>query len=197
MVGVLLAAGQARRFGAAKLLAAMPDGVPVGVRAASNLLSVLPRTLAVVRSEGDPLSRQLAKIGCRIVVNPSADSGKGSSIAAGVAAERDADGWLIALADMPWIRSTSIEAVVVALRAGAPLAAPSYRGRRGHPVGFAKCWRDALLTLQGDRGARDLVESSDAGLQLVPVTDAGVVQDIDVPSDLADHSAGAGASKAK
>ena len=68
----------------------------------------------------------------------------------------DADGWLIALADMPFVRPETIRAVLAALAKGAAIAAPSYRGERGHPVGFARAFYEELSTLKGDAGAREL-----------------------------------------
>jgi molybdenum cofactor cytidylyltransferase len=185
IVGVLLAAGSARRFGAQKLLAALPDGEPVGLRAARNLLAAVPDVLAVVRPGDQALTRVLADTGLRIAVNERSASGIGNSIAAGVSASDDADGWLIALADMPWIGTDTIRAVAEALLGGAALAAPMYEGRRGHPVGFSSCWQQRLLSLTGDAGARSLIQEAHPKAQLLPTRDPGVLMDVDRPRDLA------------
>jgi len=195
--GVLLAAGAAHRFGAHKLLAALPDGEPVGLRAARNLVAVLPDTVAVVRPGDRVLADLLAGAGLEVVVNPQAADGIGGSIAAGVAARAAAGGWIVALADMPWIRPDTIRAVVRALEAGASLAAPVYRGdplagpagervggERGHPVGFAARWGAELMAMTGDRGARLFLAGAASDLVLVPTRDRGVLEDVDVPSDL-------------
>ncbi len=71
-----------------------------------------------------------------------------------------ADGWVIALADMPAIRLDTIRRVAEALRTGATTAAPVYRGQRGHPVGFAKLCRSELLALDGDTGARAAADAA-------------------------------------
>ena len=81
------------------------------------------------------------------------------------------------------------EAVAAALRAGATLAAPTYQGRRGHPVGFAHSWQAELLALTGDRGARHLLEAAGSALSLVPTDDPGVLLDIDRPADVDSGSA--------
>ncbi|MCE7877990.1 MAG: nucleotidyltransferase family protein, partial [Betaproteobacteria bacterium PRO3] len=72
-VGILLAAGSARRFGGDKLLALLPDGTPVGVASARTLVAVLPRTVAVVRSGDDALADALADAGATIVRCARAD----------------------------------------------------------------------------------------------------------------------------
>jgi molybdenum cofactor cytidylyltransferase len=192
IVGVLLAAGASRRFGPGKLLHPLPDGEPVGIAAARHLVAALPDAVAVVRAGDQGLADALAAIGLRVVANPLADLGMGTSLAAGVRATADAAGWVVALADMPWIRPETIAAVAQALRAGASLAAPLHAGRRGHPVGFAARWQTALLALGGDAGARDLLAAHAAELSWLPTGDPGVLRDVDQADDLRSDRSGPG-----
>lgn len=184
-VGVLLAAGRARRFGSDKLLAPLPGtGEPVAVAAARRLVAAVPDSLAVVRDAEGSLARRLAALGLNVVPHPDPDAGMGTSIVCAVRHRPEAAGWVIALADMPWIAPTSIRAVADALTQGALLAAPCHAGRRGHPVAFAAAHREALLSLKGDRGGRSLLETHARQLVSVTVQDPGVLVDIDTPSDL-------------
>ena len=189
VVGILLAAGSSRRFGAHKLLARLPDDQPVALRCARTLLSALPHSIAVTRPHDPLLCRQLAAAGMRLVANPKADSGMGSSIAAAITASIESGppthGWVIALADMPWLRPATIAAVTALIAAGASAATPVCDGRRGHPVGFAVSWRHQLLALSGDRGARALLEAAGDAVVEIPTSDSGTLRDIDRPSDLA------------
>jgi molybdenum cofactor cytidylyltransferase len=183
VAGILLAAGRSERFGADKLLAPLPDGTPVGLTAARRMQRVLPQVVAVVRPGDGALSARLAAHGVDVHECARAGEGMGNSIACGVAATAAADAWLVALADMPFIDDSSFRRVAQALVDGAELAAPVYRGQRGHPVGFGKGFRDVLLALDGDRGARDLLDSA-AAAAWIEVDDPGVLWDIDVPADL-------------
>ena len=190
IVGVLLAAWRGTRFGADKLLAPLPSSdasaaTCVGVAAARHLVAAIPDSLAVVRDDTDALARQLGNAGLRVVRCERADEGMGASLACGVAAAPDADGWIIALADMPWIAPSTIGAVAAALVDGADIVAPAYRGERGHPVGFARRHYAALTALRGDAGARAVLERERERLTLIEVADAGVVRDVDLPGDLA------------
>jgi molybdenum cofactor cytidylyltransferase len=189
IIGILLAAGSGRRFGVrngrCKLLQPLPGGEPVGVAAGRKLAVAVPGSLAVVRPEDRALATALAAAGLEIVEHPGADGGMGTSIATGVRASADAGGWLIALGDMPWIQPVTIRALAGRLASGASLVAPTYEGKRGHPVGFAAPWGTRLQTLEGDIGARDLIAAPGADLVLVPTTDPGVLIDIDEPSALA------------
>jgi molybdenum cofactor cytidylyltransferase len=95
-------------------------------------------------------------------------------------------GCIIALADMPFVQADTVRAVAGAVAAGADIAAPFFQGRRGHPVGFAALYRDQLRGLDGDEGARFLLERDASRITRVAVNDPGVLQDVDVPRDLAD-----------
>ena len=182
--GVLLAAGAARRFGGDKLLAPLPDGTPVGLAALRAMRAALPTVIAVVRPGDDALSALFSGHGVRVVHCERADEGMGASLACGVAASADANGWVVALADMPWIATRTIRAVGEAIVAGASLAAPVCRGERGHPVGFAASHRAALMALEGDEGARAILAHAGTALVRIDVDDAGVLRDVDAPGDL-------------
>jgi molybdenum cofactor cytidylyltransferase len=106
----------------------------------------------------------------------------GVSLAFAVEQARDADAWIVALADMPYVQTATLTALADALRQGADIAAPRHQGRRGNPVGFSRKHLPALLELGGDKGARDLLKAHP--VTEVIVNDAGVLRDIDTPDDL-------------
>ncbi len=192
IVGVLLAAGRGSRFDPAgavnKLLAALPDGTPVAVQAARRLRAVLEDVVAVVPAAGthgaeaERLAVLLAEAGCDVLRCPHAARGMGASLAAGVEARPHAGGWIIALADMPWLDPRTIAQVAGALDAH-HCVAPFHRGRRGHPIGFGADYFTGLAALDGDEGARGLIDP--ARLVCLDVEDGGVLRDVDTPGDLA------------
>ena len=184
IVGLLLAAGSATRFGSDKLSHRLPHGVPIAVQAARHLHAVVPRVLAVVRPATTEIQARLKDEGCEIVICENAAEGMGASLACGARASGRADGYLIALADMPFVRASSIAAVRDALAAGASLAAPYFRGRRGHPVGLSGIFYDQLVASSGDEGARRVLAENQDRLRKIPVGDPGVIRDIDTPGDL-------------
>jgi molybdenum cofactor cytidylyltransferase len=186
VVAILLAAGSATRFGSDKLLHALPHEVPIAVQAARHLNAVFSgNVLAVVRPDSTRLEDCLSKEGCRIVVCEKAAQGMGASLACAVRAAGPVDAYIVALADMPFIRPSSIAAVRDALREGAALAAPYFRARRGHPVGLAAKFRAELESLRGDEGAKRLLAEHASEIVKVPVGDPAVLRDIDTPGDLA------------
>ena len=183
-VGILLAAGQGKRFGGNKLLYPLDDGMPMVVASARRLRSVLSHVIVVVARVEDTQDEMVGLLraeAVRVIANPRACEGMGTGIACGVAASITAPGWVIALADMPYVPTPAIRAVAARLQQGADLAAPVYEGRRGHPVGFSRRHAGALLRLRGDAGARAILDANSGTLELIAVQDAGVVVDLDRP----------------
>jgi len=186
-VGILLAAGRGRRFdpsgGRNKLLQALPGGEPVVVASARTLLSVLPRVIAVVPPEDGGVAGALRALGCEVTTCLDADSGMAASLVHAINHSLpEADAWLVALGDMPFVAPGTLHALLDALAAGAAIAAPLYGGRRGNPVAFGVEHLPALLALEGEHGARALLKC--APVTQVEVEDAGIFRDIDTPADL-------------
>lgn len=184
LVGLLLAAGAATRFGSDKLRHHLPHGVSIAVQAARHLKSELPRVIAVVKPDAQELASHLRTEGCEVVVCENAADGMGASLACAVRAAGEVDGYVVALADMPFVRRATIAAVRDALVAGAPLAAPYFRARRGHPVGISQKFTEQLFALRGDEGAKALLAAHEREIVKIPVGDPGSVRDIDTPGDL-------------
>jgi len=195
IVGILMAAGRGRRFDPQgqlnKLLQPLPSGEPVVAASARKLLAALPRVVAVVPPAVVPavvpddggVAVLLAGLGCEVTVCAEADSGMAASLVHALRhAGTECDAWLVALGDMPHVAPATLAALRDALAGGAPIAVPVHAGRRGNPVGFGRTHLDALLMLEGDQGARRLLQT--CPVTEVPVDDAGIFLDIDTPADL-------------
>ena len=181
IAGILLAAGSSRRFGADKRMHPLADGTPMALASARHLAAVCPRTMVVIRPDDTVLAGLLAAEGIETVVCEAAERGMGHSLACGVAASADAAGWLIALADMPYIQADSYRSVLHALRDGARLARPVFGEKVGHPVGFAADCLPELVALTGDQGGKAIIDADPRRLVACAVDDPGVLRDVDVP----------------
>lgn len=194
IAAIVLAAGASRRFGADKLLHPLTlHGVTLPLAAHSLLpwLETFGQVTAVIRPESQALcsavetalgaSRSAA---IRWLVCADAAQGMARSLSCGVRANRDAGGWLIGLADMPAVPADAIAGVRTALLDGANLAAASCHDRRGHPVGFAEHYLEELLYLEGDKGARRLLERDRFIVEHINIANDGIFADIDSPGDL-------------
>jgi molybdenum cofactor cytidylyltransferase len=189
IIGLLLAAGRASRFRAAtgrdKLAEPIPlglpyAGIPVIAASASALRAAVDEVVAIVDQNNARAIGLIEALGCTALRCSS--GGTGESIAMGVAARPDAAGWLVALADMPFIRTATIRAIAEALTRDT-IVAPVHAGQRGHPVGFGRGHGPALMKLTGDEGARAIL--ANAKPLLIETDDGGVLRDIDSPDDWA------------
>lgn len=182
ITGVLLAAGFSTRAGANKLLFEIDDQALIALSAAA--LSPCDRVIAVVRADDELMQSELHRLGVDCVLNSQPERGMGYSIACGVNATLTSDGWCLLPADMPYVAASTTAQLVTALRTGASMAAPHYQEKRGHPVAFSHCYADALCALDGDTGARSILEQQPAHLTVIRTDDSGVLVDIDTELDL-------------
>jgi len=190
-VVVVLAAGKGARFEGPGHKLEQSLGLSAEPLIASTLRHAIETQLRVVVVSTESLAPLVLNhvAACDTVIVPSTSGnapakafGMGHSIAAGVSASGDANGWLIVPGDMPLLRPESILAVAAALEQY-PVAYAQYLGRRGHPVGFSTELYSELVELQGDEGARRLVARYPN--TAVDVDDPGVLIDIDNRADLA------------
>lgn len=186
IVGLLLAAGGARRFKSQKLVAQY-RGVTLVEHAALRLRAATDAVIAVVGHDGDAVRDALAGWDIRIVENREWEQGLSMSIRRGVEAmPADAEAIVVAVGDQPGLDASVTHAVISRWReTGLPIVSASYRGVRGHPVLFARSVFAELLELEGDAGARLLIERSPDRVAYVDV-DAEMPPDIDTTDQLAE-----------
>jgi molybdenum cofactor cytidylyltransferase len=182
--GILLAAGAARRFGGGKLLQTLPDGTAIGLASLRNLQAALDRVVVVTRPGDQAAAKLYASAGAQTIVCVDAALGMGHSLAAGVAHETQARGWVVALADMPNVKPQTVRAIAHALSAQGGIVVPYFHSERGHPVAFGEAFREELLALHGDSGAKAVLQAHPDKVHRLQVDDPGIVQDVDTPEDL-------------
>lgn len=186
IIGLVLAAGQGTRFDPSgrlnKLMQPLPGGMRVVDQTIARVRAGVDAVVAVVGALDSPVAQHLQQLQVPVVLCAQARQGMGHSVAAGVAATQAETGWIIALADMPFVACETVQALAAALRAGAPCAVPFFKGVRGNPVAFQAAWRSTLLSLTGDQGARHLLQQP--GVVRLNVPDPGVLRDVDTPADL-------------
>jgi molybdenum cofactor cytidylyltransferase len=191
----VLAAGQSARFRAAggceatKLIAKL-DGRPIVRTVAEAALASKARPVVVVVGHArSSVEAALAGLDVTIAFNPDFSSGLASSLRAGLSAlPPDVAGALVLLGDMPRIEAKLIDALIDAFRSRdhALAAAPSLDGRRGNPILLGRGLFAAAMRLEGDEGARRLIDAlSSSDLVEIAGPDAQVAFDIDTPDDLA------------
>ena len=182
IAGIILAAGKSSRFGSQKLLFPLSDGTPIGIRAAKNLKRVIRNSYAVVSSLDDELAELLINEGYELIHN-SNNNGIGSSISCAIK-NIEADAYIITLADMPYIHSSTIHSVSHLLYSGHKIVVPRCKERNGHPVGITKDYKNDLITLSSDIGAKEIIKNNYKDLTSLHTADTGVLTDIDFRHEL-------------
>jgi molybdenum cofactor cytidylyltransferase len=181
--GVILAAGGARRFGGNKLVAEL-DGRPLLDHAVEAMLAVpaIERVVVVLGANAADVEAGADLSGTGPVTCEDWEEGIAASLRAGVQALADADAIVVTLGDQPFITPRAIAAIVDQIDSGAPAARATYEGRPGHPVLIKRELFDAVRSLRGDSGARDLL--ADAGVRELECGHLCRADDVDTPADL-------------
>ena len=188
ITAIVLAAGSSSRFGDANKLLTNLEGRPMLEHVLTAIRKSSFRDIkAVMNEQYDEICDLCERLNIDRVFNARAHLGMGSSIAAGVSAmNTGADGVMIALGDMPFIKEESYRALFDAFSTApkGSIVAPEYEGVRGHPVIFDAAYLPILKMLNNDQGARAVIKAHREKIIIVPVDDPGVLKDVDHPGDL-------------
>ena len=178
---LILAAGEASRFGSVKQLARI-GGKPMLQHCIDTANSLFPGAVySVLGKNSDEVCRYISST--TIIINSQWQQGLGSSIAIGVThLQDDFDAILVLLADQPRIKSHHLEQLIE-LFDNQQVACTQYNSHLGVPAIFGKAYFNGLMNLNGDKGGKELLES------ICPAPKAlvlgNVADDIDYPEDLA------------
>jgi len=178
---IVLAAGEAKRFGQLKQLALIGETTML-----EQVLDAVSRSRAedvvvVLGAGSDEIRHRVSFAAERIVVNPEYASGLSSSLQAGLRAlPEGADGALMVLADQPFVTTATIDSLIGEFIRKSPEAAvPTFRGARGNPVLLNRSVFDEVMALRGDTGFRSVLTDPGRNILEVPVDDPGILRDID------------------
>lgn len=183
IAGLILAAGEGRRFGGPKQLAEL-EGRPLIEHAVETMraVSALERIVVVLGAHAEAVRGGADLAGTDTVVAANWADGISASLRAGVAAVSDADAALITLGDQPLITPRVVSGVLGLAACGAPAARATYGGRPGHPVLIRRELFGEVEQLRGDSGARGLLER--AGVREIECGRMASADDVDTPADL-------------
>lgn len=170
IAAIVLAAGEATRFGAPKQRLLLPSVLERLGRAGVDEIVVVEGAY-----ELEPCGSEPQAIPCRVMRCKDWQKGQGASLRCGLAAlGHDVDAAVVVLADGPWLAPEAVNRVLVTWRSEGGVVAASYGGSRGHPLALGRADWDGIP----DEGLRD------RPVQLVPCDDLGAPGDVDTPDDL-------------
>jgi molybdenum cofactor cytidylyltransferase len=189
LAAIVLAGGQSRRMGHRNKLLIEVDGVAMVARAVDTVSAAgFAPVIAVTGHEAERVRNLLADRDVAFVHNPDYAEGISTSLRAGIGAlGDDVDGALIALGDMPRIRPEQLRELAAAFdpAAGRAICLPTWRGKRGNPVLWARRFFAEMADVSGDVGARHIVGEHPELVWEVEMSDDSVLIDVDSPEALA------------
>jgi molybdenum cofactor cytidylyltransferase len=193
IAAVILAAGQSRRMGPSNKLLADVGGKKMVAHVADAVQASQARpVIAVVGHQADAVRAALAGRDIMFVENPDHAEGISGSLKLGLRAlPRGVDGAIICLGDMPRVTAAQIDRLVAAFNPleGRAICVPTFNGKRGNPVLFARRFFEEMESVSGDVGARHLIGEAPELVYEVEMEDRGVLLDIDTPEALAEVDA--------
>ncbi len=185
---VVLAAGEAKRFGALKQV--LPwRGRPLVAHVAEQALACpdVERVAVTVGAGAEQVCAALAGLGAQIVRAPDWAAGQSRSVQAGLRMVRECTAVLFLLADQPGVSPELLSALIRRHRETmAPVVAPRWNGQRGNPVLFDAVTFREFERLEGDVGARPIIQAHADEIAWVDWPSPEVLQDIDTPEKYRD-----------
>lgn len=187
---VIPAAGFSRRFGAADKLTTRVDGTAMIRRVCEAVVaSQVAVCFVVVRPGADDIAAALLGLPISMVENHAAHTGMASSIAAGISAfDQTVSGAFVLPADMPFMRAEFMDILIARFECegGNRIVVPvTLEGEQRNPVLWPNACFPALKALQGECGAKGLLQTLAGDQVRVETSDTGLFADVDTLQDLA------------
>lgn len=181
--GLVLAAGASTRFGRPKLVYPV-DGVPLIRRSVAPLRAAGIPVVVVTAPVAGNVRSALRGLELTVIDNDEATEGVASSIRVGIrAVPLECAAVMILPGDQPDTPEALVRQLIRTFyQRNAPVVSPRYRGIQGPPVLFSRSAFPSLLTLEGDRGARSVLEAHGESVVYVDV-DQSMPRDIDTVED--------------
>lgn len=184
LFSIVLAAGKSERFGSTKQLATISGQalVALAVRRAEAVSG--RKSVLVVGNDWQAVAEACRPLLGYLALNPLVAAGISESIRVGLkCVANHADGILLMLADQPLVDSAHLQALERRWRdAPDSIVASEFANTLGPPVIFPRRDFDALSSLSGDRGAKDLLRANSGRVNTVAFEPAAI--DIDSAGDL-------------
>lgn len=176
---VLLAAGDSKRFGGNKMLALieekpMYEHMIEKIKEVHAYKKILVTQYPEIEEKVKDKHREFT-----VIKNNHSDRGISYSIKLGLESW-EADAYLFAVCDQPWLKKESIEKLIEAfLKSKKGILCLSCKGKMGNPVIFDHRYRKELMKLSGDTGGKKVIRDHLEDVEFVEVENQMELLDID------------------
>jgi len=195
VVAVILSAGESSRMGQPKALLPIDGQTFIEKIVAALKASRVDKIILVLGHNADEMKRRIERLPVTILINPEYKLGQLSSLQVAVRclqADPSCDGMLVHLVDHPYLDSALVDLMIERFYDSKKLiVVPRWRGKRGHPVLFARQLFAELLAAPLDQGAKAVVNAHRDETLEIDSDDQGITVDIDTPELYDKHVKGA------
>ena len=187
---VILAAGESKRMGKQNKLLLPVAGEALLVKLIKSVCdSDVGQVIVVIGHEAEKIRRKLNNFPLSFVYNPNFSEGMTTSIKSGVKeVSPDCDGYMICLADMPFINTSEINKLIHAyaqnrIKKNRLIVIPVYQGHRGNPVLFSTEFREDILEHKMEYGCKGVIMKNFESVKEIEMDDDSMLLDVDTLED--------------
>ena len=187
---VILAAGESKRMGKQNKLLLPVAGEALLVKLIKSVCdSDVGQVIVVIGHEAEKIRRKLNNFPLSFVYNPNFSEGMTTSIKSGVKeVSPDCDGYMICLADMPFINTSEINKLIHAydqnrIKEKRLIVIPVYQGHRGNPVLFSTEFREDILEHKMEFGCKGVIMKNFESVKEIEMDDDSMLLDVDTLED--------------
>jgi molybdenum cofactor cytidylyltransferase len=182
---IILAAGESRRMGRQKLLLPYAGRTVIERIADAALQSRADHVVVVTGYEPERIHAALDGYAVTFAQNDRYPEGMLTSIRTGLAAlPEDLEAFMVVLGDQPSLTTAIIDFLIDGFRASDKgIVVPWIDDDSGHPIIIDAAYREEVMTQFDDTGLRALIYGRPEEVHRLPVTDPGVLRDMDTPDD--------------
>ena len=182
---ILLAAGQSKRMNGENKLTKEIQGIPLIKLSVKNILASSINELIIVLGHQKEIIEQLIKKNEKIkcVFNKDFESGMASSIKTGLNhLSEDAEAFFICLGDMPMVNKNVFN-LLIKSKNNREIIVPTYNGKQGHPVLFSKSMKKQIMTIEGDVGAKKILQLNKDKILDIKTNDQSIIKNYNTQND--------------
>ena len=176
---ILLAAGQSKRMKGENKLTKKIQGIPLIKLSVKNILASSINELIIVLGHQKEIIEKFIDKNEKIkfVFNKDFVSGMASSIKTGLNhLSNNTEAFFICLGDMPMVNQNTYNHLIKS-RNDKEIIVPTYKGQQGNPVLFSKSIKEKIMTIQGDVGAKGILELNEDKVLNVEINDSCITKD--------------------
>ena len=182
---ILLAAGQSKRMNGENKLTKEIQGTSLIKRSVQNILDSSVQELIIVLGYQKEIIEKLIDKNEKIkfVFNKNFESGMASSIKIGLNnLSEKTEAFFICLGDMPMVNQNTYNHLIKS-RNNKEIIVPTYKGQQGNPILFSKSIKEKIMTIQGDVGAKKILELNKSKILNVKITNQSIRKDFNTKDD--------------